>query len=315
MVFELFSKRRQKAELSESEDIYQYNDAPRTLRVQLQQIFTDAIGPQYWVPDDVFTAPHHNEECWSHIKKILCRELGIHSLTPDRLEKDQILNYVGSSDLDGFLDAVELCVRMIARVILPLDTYERGNRGITQDSAAALDEINYRFREAKLGYQFENGEIFRVDSQFIHQEITKPALNLLRDERFKGAQEEFLQAHSEYRSGNYSNSITLANSAFESTLKIVCTINGWEYQKGARASDLLKTVRKNGLWPDYLDGSFDQLAATLASGLPKVRGEAGAHGQGPELRNTPAYVASYALHLAAAKIVLICEAQRGLRSQ
>jgi hypothetical protein len=64
------------------------------------------------------------------------------------------------------------------------------------------------------------------------------------------------------------------------------------------------------LWPDYLDASFDQLIATLSSGLPKVRNDAAAHGQGAEIRNTPPYVAAYALHLAAAKIVLIAEAHK-----
>ena len=69
-------------------------------------------------------------------------------------------------------------------------------------------------------------------------------------------------------------------------------------------------IRKNGLLPDYLDNSFDQLLATLQSGLPKVRNEEGAHGQGAQPREAPPYVAAYALHLAAAKIVLLVEAFR-----
>ena len=59
--------------------------------------------------------------------------------------------------------------------------------------------------------------------------------------------------------------------------------------------------------PSYLDNSFDQLAATLKSGLPKVRGEESAHGQGATPRETPDYVAAYALHLAAAKILFLVE--------
>jgi hypothetical protein len=42
--------------------------------------------------------------------------------------------------------------------------------------------------------------------------------------------------------------------------------------------------------------------ATLASGLPKIRNEDGAHGQGAEVRAVPPYVAEYALDLAAPKI-------------
>lgn len=67
-------------------------------------------------------------------------------------------------------------------------------------------------------------------------------------------------------------------------------------------------VRQKGLWPDYLDTSFDQLVATLASGLPKVRNEQAAHGQGAKVRSVPDFVAAYALHLAGSKIRLISEA-------
>jgi hypothetical protein len=52
----------------------------------------------------------------------------------------------------------------------------------------------------------------------------------------------------------------------------------------------------------------------LQSGLPKVRNDAGGHGQGGVPRETPGYIASYALHLAAAKIVLLVEALKAIES-
>ena len=69
-------------------------------------------------------------------------------------------------------------------------------------------------------------------------------------------------------------------------------------------------VRANGLLPSYLDASFDQLTATLRSGLPEVRNEEGAHGQGATPRETPNYVAAYALYLAAANILFLAEAHK-----
>ena len=74
----------------------------------------------------------------------------------------------------------------------------------------------------------------------------------------------------------------------------------------------LKIVRNNGLLPNYLDNSFDQLLATLKSGLPKVRDEEGAHGQGATPREVPDHVAAYALHLSAAKILFLIEAHRAM---
>ena len=106
-----------------------------------------------------------------------------------------------------------------------------------------------------------------------------------------------------YRAGETKDAITDANNAFESTLKTICEQRCWQYVPGARVSDLLNVMRKNGLLPDYLDASFEQLVATLKSGLPKVRNEVGTHGQGTSPRETPDYVAAYALHLAAANIL------------
>ena len=128
----------------------------------------------------------------------------------------------------------------------------------------------------------------------------------------EGPREEFLNAHAHYRAGENKDAITDANNAYESVLKCICDQRGWEYLPGARASDLLKVVRDHGLLPDYLDKSFEQLAATLKSGLPKVRAEEGAHGQGATPRETPEHVAAYALHLAAAKTVFLAEAHRAL---
>ncbi len=142
----------------------------------------------------------------------------------------------------------------------------------------------------------------------MHAEAVVAALTLLSKPGFEGPQREFLGAHEHYRAGRYKEATTEAAKAFESTMKAICELKGWSYQPGARASDLLKVLRANRLWPDYLDASFDQLVATLSSGLPRVRNEDAAHGQGGVPRAVPGYVAAYALHLADSKMVLMAEA-------
>ena len=154
------------------------------------------------------------------------------------------------------------------------------------------------------------GKIIRVDSELIHSEVVKPALRYLNEPGFEGPLDEFMRAQGHYRSGEIEDAITDANNAFESTLKVICDKREWKYPSGARASDLLNIVRNEGLFPSYLDNSFNQFYATLKSGLPKLRGEEGAHGQGPEPRRTPEYMGSYALHLAAANILFLVEAYK-----
>ena len=71
---------------------------------------------------------------------------------------------------------------------------------------------------------------------------------------------------------------------------------------------MIKVLRANKLFPEFADKSFEQLLGTLKSGLPVVRNETGAHGQGAEPIETPEYVAVYALDLAASKIRLLYDA-------
>ncbi len=312
MIFELYSKRTKRQANSDLSDVYQYDSVPNTLRVQVQQILVEAIGPQF-PPSFYGTGARrkHNPDAWEFIHKALCKEFGVHSLDEKQLAQENVVGFIGNADINEFLDTVEMCCMHITDLKNKRE-HHRKNLGITQEPDSAIDEINYRFREACLGYQIEEGKFIRIDSQFMHQEVVKPAIHILNSEEFSGPRSEFLLAHESFRNGDYEQAIILASNSFESTLKVVCDKNRWVYQQGARATDLLRSVKSNGLWPDYLDGSFDQLIATLSSGLPKVRNNAAAHGQGAEPRSTPPYIAAYALHLAGAKIILIAEAQKNL---
>ena len=149
-----------------------------------------------------------------------------------------------------------------------------------------------------------------MDSQFLHAEVVKPALTLLSGPGFEGPMEEFLAAHKHYREGKHREAISMAANALESTFKAIFDRKGWDYQNGARISDLVKTARAKGLWPDYLDNSFNQLVATLKSGLPEIRNNDASHGQGAQPREVPDHITAYALHLAASKIVFIVEAAK-----
>lgn len=102
----------------------------------------------------------------------------------------------------------------------------------------------------------------------------------------------------------------MAANALESTLKSIFDEKKWTYNKGSRISDLVKIAKNNNLFPDYLDNSFDQLCATLQSGLPKIRDNDASHGQGAKAKIVPDYVAAYAIHLAASKIVFLVGASQ-----
>ena len=298
-VHDLYSYRKH-IEEGNTPDVYTYDELPNELRVQVIYIWRDAIGDDNW-------------EAWQEIHDDVAREHGRLELAGRRRHDDSCRGYLlEPPSVLAALDLIEYSFQYIAQSARILDPFKRMEFNIRASADDAIDELNERFRRAGVGYQFESGIIIRVDSELIHREVVRPALRYLHQPDFEGPRDEFLRAHACYRAGDTKEAVTNANNAFESTLKTICDQRGWEFPKGARASDLLKIVRANGLLPDYLDASFDQLAATLKSGLPKVRGEEGAHGQGPAPRETPNHVAAYALHLAAAKILFLVEAYKAM---
>ena len=292
---DLYSYRKRAADGSVP-DAYSYDEIPHELRVQIVHIWRESVG-------------RANAGAWKSIHDTVAREHGRFSLGErgdyrERCER-YLLKY---PSLDAALDLIELSFRYVVRGAVKLGSLTRLERGITVAAEDAISELNERFRRASVGYRFESDMIVRVDSELIHSEVVRPALRYLHIPGFEGPREEFLRAHACYRAGDTKDAVTNANNALESTLKTICDQRGWHYDTGATASRLVKVVRANGLLPDYLENSFEQLAATLSSGLPKVRNEVAAHGQGPTPRETPEYVAAFALHLAAAKIVFLVEA-------
>ena len=307
-VFDLFSHRKRVAE-GETRDVFIYDELPDALRVQIIYIWRDSIG-QFHVNlgYDFEEEGVHNNVGWRFIHDAVAREHGVFDLADEPRINDRCETFLrNTASVDAALDLIEVSFRYIDEIARRYSSSDRAKRGIKVTASDAIEELNERFRRAGVGYRFEESMIFRVDSELIHAEVVRPALRYLHQQGFEGPRDEFLKAHAHYRAGETRDAITDANNAFESTLKTICDQRRWKYLKGARASDLLQVVRTNGLLPSYLDNSFDQLAATLKSGLPKVRGEEGAHGQGATPLETPDYVAAYALHLAAAKILFLVE--------
>ncbi len=292
-------------------DVYDYDELPLELRIQIDYIWRDAIGQFNKFTGREKVRIIQNNEAWTYIHNAVAREHGVFSLDYHGNEYERCKNFLIKSDtVDKVLDLIELSFRYIDRKARKFSSQDRKLRGISLIASEAIAELNERFLRNSVGYRFENGMIFRFDSDLIHTEVVIPALQFLQQPGFEGPRDEFLQAHRHYRSGDMKAAIVDANNAFESTLKSICKQRNWQYEQGARASDLVNLVREKGLLPNYLSKSFEQLAAILKSGLPKVRNEEGAHGQGATPSETPYYVAAYALHLAAAKILFLAESHK-----
>ena len=192
----------------------------------------------------------------------------------------------------------------------------RSGRPLYRPADAALpgpDRFRYRFLEHGIGYQFESDEIVRVDSEFLHQEAVRPALQILGEKHYAGANAEFRKAHDHYRHQRYGETVNECLKALESTLKVICKKRQWFFQETVTVQPLLQIVFEQELVPNYLQSKFSGLRSILESGVPAIRNREGGHGAGTEPRSIPQHLAAYVLHLTASAIVFLSQCDETLR--
>lgn len=305
-VFNLFSK-RQRIARGEISDVYQYEDLPNRLRVQTIHIIKESFGEDNYGYSEV-------KEIYQIVHKILCKENGVFTLNKNSYSNDDaIFNYfLQEEKVEKALDVIEVLFGIIDKYCRSDEFRHRTqSRELTPD--AAIAELNARFKENGCGYQFESGEIIRVDSQILHAEAVKPALKFLHQKGFQGASEEFLAAHAHFRHGRFKECLVESLKALESTLLAICKIRKWPTKPSDSAKNLIAICFTNGILPSYLDSQLNSVRALLESGVPTVRNKNGGHGQGADPIAVPEFMARYTLNLTATSIVLLVEAHEASR--
>lgn len=308
-VWDLFSK-RQKRERGELPEVFVYDEIPQPLRVQIVHIWRDAFGDA-----TDYETGNRVRACYESVRDGLCREYGVFQLTESK-QRDStavdLINFVlDEPSAERVLDAVQLTFQVIDTHVRKGQYQIEVHPQLKPDDAIA--ELNFRFMEHGVGYQFESGRIIRKDSELLHQEAVRPALEVLRAGRYAGASKEFHCAHRHCWKGRYEDCLGECLKAFESVLKVICDERKWEYLKGATARDLISLVLDGGLVPKFLESQFGALRSLLESGIPTVRNRLDAHGRGGNPRDVPGYYASFLLHLTAATVLFLAESDKETR--
>jgi hypothetical protein len=308
-VFELFST-RQKRSRGKVPDVYSYDSLPNSLRVQIVHIWREGFGT---VTQEGYGVTCPVLDAFREIHQILCKEFGVFSLTEQRRENAFVAVadfFLDCRDIERALDVVEVTFSY-------LKLMTQGTRFCYTSKTApddAIQELNNRFTQHGVGYCFESDlhKIVRIDSQFVHAEVVKPALSILAQKRFGAANQEFGNAHQHYREGRNQECIADCLKAFESTIKVICATQKWTFNPADTAKTLIKICFDHALIPTYLESQFGGLRNVLESGVPTVRNKTSGHCQGVSYRKIPRHLAGYALHLTASNIVFLAECEKEL---
>ena len=199
------------------------------------------------------------------------------------------------------VDHFALCPDPMALDFIEIAFKTRGGCG----KQRTVDAINDIFRDSGIGYELtpyvdtinpptvsadgrtmprtldtEYPRIIECGMQFLHTEAAQPALNLLTDPRFKGADQEVLAALEYYRKGDNPGCLNECLKAFESTMKIICHHKTWAYNQSDTASKLVKICVDNKLLPTLSQEQLNSLSRLLTTTIPTPRSKQSGHGQG-----------------------------------
>ena len=228
--------------------------------------------------------------------------------------RDELVQFVlHEKDVELVLDAVDLSIQHCLDCYIELKNAGDIDIDDYYDVRKLISELNDRFQEDGFGYQIEGRKVIQVNSKFIHSEVTVPALSILSNIKYAGANDEFLKAHEHYLRGDYKGVIMECSKAFESVMKSICNMHGWAYKKSDTARALIEICLGGGLVPSSLQSQLTGLRTLLESGVPTIRNRNAAHGQGERVIPMPRHVAAYALHITASTVVFLADAQEELR--
>lgn len=300
-IIDLYSKRKLSRERP-TEDVFEYDEIPEPLRIQIVQMFEEAreayneYGSQQYQRRNFTISP----ETLESLVKALRREYGVRLLSNVMYRNhylQELVEFIGECSTDQFLDCTELYCRLVSN-----DSYL-----VAEQKELLISEVNHRFKESGIGFEYDE-EIIRIDSKLVHGNVVKPVIKLLSsDPIFSGAESEFFSAFSHYKECKHKEAITDGLKAFESTMKAILTKRRWEHSPNDSASKLLQACFKNELVPTYLQTQFTSLKSLLESGVPTVRNKTSGHGQGVSVQTPDEHLTSFALYMTAINIKFLIE--------
>jgi hypothetical protein len=309
------------AERADARTPFIYDEFPERFRGQVCHSLRIAIGD--YTPYYDMEIPHY----WNWTEQPLANDIWFAALELLRAELGLVTRYVDEEDPQGeyeklilteisgeqLIDAIEIAIHCASHfaidpgyTLYPKLAAHRGN------AESAVSQINRRFLENDLGYQLMRSDttyqVIRIDSQYIHAHIVEPAIAALHSHGFRGALDEFMEAHRQYRHGLYKSSMNEALKSFESTIKCICSTRGWEFNEQDPARKLIQTLLANGAFPASLQNYLSAVVSILESAVPTLRNKRSGHGQGIEVLEVPDFLASYMINLTASNIVFMIDA-------
>ncbi|MFC5603158.1 STM4504/CBY_0614 family protein [Sporosarcina koreensis] len=297
--FEVYSRRHG---IVIPSDTYNYDKIPIDFRNQFINIITKVFS------NFEYRTITKSSAFWKEVADEIKIEMGLLNYTRfndglSGLPHDVhcVMAYFLECDDRQAIDIIDLLIHYHYAYAVKHQEYQK-------DCSVVFDKINKKFKHNSLGYEIVTNQLVRIDNQFIHSEVVIRAINLLVEESFTSVSDEFLKAHEHYKDGDYKDAVVNAGKAFESTMKTICSKNGYNYDaQRDTANTLIRHLFDNELIPSYMQNHIQGLKQALENSAHVLRNKNGGHGQGDVIIEVDDSIVRYTLNLCATNIVFLVE--------
>jgi hypothetical protein len=305
-IYDTFSRRKRSRGKGFPPDVLDANTRNRVLLL-LRDVYAGI-----WNADR--SQGNYSEEFWNQIHNILEHLYGRPKLSNDpraRNAWEDGLSFARTCEPAEFFDFLEAIFKAECtwRVVFERNQLVDAINVILRSDNAPYQLTPAVTREERSSGSYDRGtsivtvalpKVVRVDDEAVHTEAVLPALSVLTDPAYAGANDEFRKALADYRQGDFEDCLVKAGSAFESVLKVVCQKNGIAFDPDKdTAGPLLGKVLSNST----LDaGTFKEPLIAISRMRNRL---SAAHGGGSKVKAVERHVAQYAMTSTAAAIVLL----------
>ena len=209
----------------------------------------------------------YDPDFWAKVHRRLRFLLGSGSLSgdPHATLTTDLLRFLNKCSDNEFLEFVETIFRVQKWWSIP----ERGISTTDINIFFDEDDLPYYLTDYTVEESQVNGwggisqeitsypTVIYKEDEVLHQMAIEPTLLLIRQPRFKNANEEFLDGLKDHKAGKYKECVAQCASSLESVMKIICVEKGWHKKPTSLdTTALLNAILRNTSLEPYYKNLF-----------------------------------------------------------
>lgn len=316
---DLYIHREQATNRKNVPDVYEYNFMSTELINQLFVVFEESLGGDRGY--SLLDGSYIKNPYWEQVIADVYRGTGLSVVLPRTGFGGEVETNIAALYRVCCSEPIILkltVIELLCQAILAFDTknlksdVRPGTAIWPAQKADAIAEINVMFSREGVGYCFEGGQIIKISSRLLHDNVVLPCLTIVSDAELSIVNEHYREAFKHFKDGNLRPAIMSASHALEAMLNAICIRHGFEVNEKPTFRHFYDVLKRN----NFLPAGFNSVFETLKScGVAKIRNATTGHAAGVGSDFLDNQLVEYALHLAGSDIVFLERHSRNLLSK